>query len=192
MFSAGGNDVLGGGNISSILAPFYSGASARDLIKDAAVQEALGAIREGYETVIQSVKAVSPSTIVMFHGYDYPVPRTNGNWLGKPMRSLGIPRPLQRDIVKILLDRLNDLLEDIAGAHGPGVVYVDCRNVVGTSVNSWFDEIHPKSSGFQRVSELLENKVNDHRLKAGGFLLRLKAGLVRHSADWVPETNLVF
>jgi len=34
--------------------------------------------------------------------------------------------------------------------------------------------------------------VNDHRLKAGGFLLRLKAGLVRHSADWVPETNLVF
>ena len=35
-------------------------------------------------------------------------------------------------------------------------------------------------------------KVNDHRLKAGGFLLRLKAGLVRHSADWVPQTNLVF
>jgi len=34
--------------------------------------------------------------------------------------------------------------------------------------------------------------VNDHRLKAGGFLLRLKAGLVRHSADWVPQTNLVF
>jgi len=33
--------------------------------------------------------------------------------------------------------------------------------------------------------------VNDHRLKAGGFLLRLKAGLVRHSADWVPQTNLV-
>ena len=29
--------------------------------------------------------------------------------------------------------------------------------------------------------------VNDHRLQAGGFRLRLKAGSVRHSADWYQD-----
>ncbi|MDA7423191.1 DNA/RNA non-specific endonuclease [Thalassococcus lentus] len=154
LFSASGNDVLGGGDLSKLLNVYQPGMEMADLIKPGAVDQTLSRIEQGYDAIISDALSLSPGLQVFFHGYDRPVPRSDGKWLGKPMTDLGIPKNLQREIVGHLIDRLNQRLDVIATRFPGRAHHVDCRGQVGTSINSWYDELHPRNAGYARVADL--------------------------------------
>ena len=71
--------------------------------------------------------------------------------MGNNMQERGIiDRDLQREIMKIVIDRLNNAQIDLVSRFPNRVFHVDCRNAVNT--NDWIDEIHPNSDGFKSLA----------------------------------------
>jgi hypothetical protein len=69
--------------------------------------------------------------------------------------NLGITDPrLQRDIVRLMVDRLNERLKLLCGGNNlngafRNVWHVDVRDTVGML---WADELHPSDPGFRLVA----------------------------------------
>lgn len=156
LFSASGNDVLGGGDLSKLLHTFRPGMELQDVLRGDAVARVLQEVDQGYDLVIREALAASAGVQVFFHGYDRPVPRRGGKWLGRPMEELGIPRGMQQLITGHLIDLLNGRLAQVAARYPGQAHHVDCRGRVGTSVQSWYDELHPRDAGYARVAALFE------------------------------------
>lgn len=156
LFSASGNDVLGGGDLAKLLKPFETGMEMQDVLRGDAIAGVLQTVDQGYDRVIREALGARPGLHVFFHGYDRPVPRRGGKWLGGPMETLGIPRGMQMLIVGHLIDLLNTRLAQVAARFPGQAHHVDCRGRVGTSVQSWYDELHPRNRGYARVAALFE------------------------------------
>lgn len=150
LISGGGNDVLG--KIASNLKKFNPEYSASDYPNDH-FTEVLDELISMYRTIFTGVSSQFKNVKTLCHGYDYAVPGIKGDWLAKPMKKeLGIiDNQLQRDIVKVLVNRFNERLSALAKEFGPQVVYVNCRNSVPDD-NEWYNEIHPSSDGFSNVA----------------------------------------
>ncbi|MBV2359091.1 DNA/RNA non-specific endonuclease [Thalassococcus sp. CAU 1522] len=159
LFSASGNDALGGGDLANLLNRYQPGMELDDVLRHDRVGAMLAGIEQGYDTVIREALAVRPGLQVFFHGYDRPVPRKGGTWLGKPMAGLGIPQGLQTIIVGHLIDLLNARLHQLAARFPGRAHHVDCRGRVGASVNSWYDELHPRNPGYGRVAAQFEAQI---------------------------------
>ncbi|MDU8909686.1 DNA/RNA non-specific endonuclease [Aestuariicoccus sp. MJ-SS9] len=159
LFSASGNDVLGGGDLATLLHRYQRGMELGDILRHDKVEATLARIEQGYMTVIREALAVRGSLRVFFHGYDRAVPRRNGKWLGKPMGELGIPSGMQALIAGHLIDLLNQRLHRVANRFPGRAHHVDCRGRVGTSVGSWYDELHPRNPGYARVAALFEAQI---------------------------------
>lgn len=160
LFSAAGNDVVGGGNLSQFLNAYETGMEVADIVKRVAVNEMLQSVRDGYVRVVRTALAAKPDVHVMFHGYDHALPRPNGRWLGTPMEDLGIPRVLWPAVVAILIDDLNEVLKDIEAEFRGSATHIDCRGTVGSSVRSWYDELHPRNPGYARAASLFKARID--------------------------------
>jgi endonuclease G len=159
LFSASGNDVLGGGALAEMLNPYAPGMEIPDVVRQDRLNAALARIEQGFETIINNALAVNPRLRILFHGYDKPIPRRDGRWLGRPMTERGIPAFLQADVAAYLIDHLNGLLAQFEGRYGDSVRHVDCRGRVGSTVQSWYDELHPRNPGYSRVADLFEHQI---------------------------------
>ncbi len=150
LLSAGGNDALGGGNLSAHLRdfdPLLSPAAHLLPSFDQLLDNALAM----YERVLREVEA-EPGVVTICHGYDYAIPNA-GKWLGKPMASRGIAdSAVQRAIVVEMIDRFNDRLRQLVARFGHRAIHVDARGAVGETLNAWHDELHPKDPGYGRVA----------------------------------------
>ncbi|MCC0030027.1 MAG: caspase family protein [Brucellaceae bacterium] len=151
LFSAGGNDVLGGGHLADHLLQFDPTKSAVQHILPSFNGLVAKAI-SGYDTVLRSVEALPGDVQIFCHGYDYVFPNA-GKWLGKPMASRGIKdKPFQRLITSELINRFNTrlkaLLEGFPNAH-----YIDARGAVADKISAWHDELHPKDAGYKAVAK---------------------------------------
>jgi hypothetical protein len=148
LLSGGGNDLVAGGNLAKHLRPFMPGlAPEAYLLKsfDRLLDTAMGHI----DTIARQVGRAFPQVEVICHGYDYALPAA-GKWLGKPMETRGITdKKLQRDIARIMVDRLNSKLRDLA-TQTQRLTYVDCRSIVGEG--RWHDELHPTNEGYGDVA----------------------------------------
>ena len=130
--------------------------------------ERLSFLKNAYKTVISNIRAESgfESLPIFIHGYDYPFPYPWGDndqrnpsyadknqWLGNSFAKRRYPAdPLRRDIMKILIDSLYDMLTDIAGDSNQTQVWlVNCRGAM-PNLTDWNDEIHGTSDGFRKVS----------------------------------------
>ena len=158
LVSAGGNDALGGG-ISKYIRQRVSG---QDLTNAALYVRPsyykMAADLEGvYRGFLTAVSKLSPGTEVIVHGYDYCLPRREGQWLGEPLAFRGFDpvfqREFQRAIVRLLVDDLNIRLKRIAGAL-PNVRYVNLRGTLGE--NDWWDELHANEGGAQKLAARFE------------------------------------
>ncbi len=151
LFSAGGNDVLGGGHLADHLRKFDPGKSPVEHILpsfDALVGKAI----QGYDTVLRSVEALPGDIQVFCHGYDKPVPNS-GKWLGRPMESRGITdKNFQKSITDELINRFNGRLKTLISGF-TNSHYLNMRDIVGGSASKWHDELHPKNSGYRKVAE---------------------------------------
>ena len=163
LFSAGGNDVLGGGALATLLHQFQPGMEVQDIIRMDRFTETLARVERGYQTVITEAVSIDRRLSVLFHGYDKPVPRRGGRWLGAPMTERGIPASLQPEITGFLIDRFNEMLASLETRYPQNVRHVDCRGRVGNAPASWFDELHPRNAGFQRVADLFEAQIEAAR-----------------------------
>lgn len=102
---------------------------------------------------------------VFLHGYDYSVPdgrgftlaglALSGPWLKPILDRCSVREDLQFrcQVVKLLIDRLNDALQQYARPDA-GIFVVDSRGTLSSGANyqdDWDNEIHPTTSGFDKI-----------------------------------------
>ncbi|ATE59010.1 caspase family protein [Thauera sinica] len=157
LLSAGGNDALGGGNLSAHLRNFDPALSpAAHLLPS--FERLLDHALSMYERVLRDVEKL-PGVVTICHGYDYVIPNS-GKWLGKPMISRGIKDgAVQRGIAAHMIDRFNERLRQVVARFGDRAMHVDARGAVGDTLNVWYDELHPKNPGYGRVAERFEKAI---------------------------------
>jgi endonuclease G len=193
LFSASGNDVLGGGDLSKLLHRFQTGMELDDVLRGDVVARVLQEIEQGYDLVIREALAARPGLQVFFHGYDRPVPRRGGKWLGRPMEDLGVPRGMQQLITGHLIDLLNARLAHVAARFPGQAHHVDCRGRVGTSVQSWYDELHPRDAGYARVAALFEAQMREAgqttRIAFPGAAPLAEEAIIAAPIDPRPDTH---
>jgi len=175
LLSAAGNDIIGedpetgDSALFNILKDFNNNQNDPiGHINFGALNERLAMLRSGYETVINNVRTEPgfENLPILIHGYDYVFPfpfgdndqrnpfyTANDNWLGKPLKKRGIPTDLGHEIIRLLIDALYDMLNDIAGSSNASNIWVvDCRGAM-PNISDWNDEIHGTSDGFVAVAE---------------------------------------
>ncbi|MBO0903467.1 DNA/RNA non-specific endonuclease [Jiella sonneratiae] len=170
LFSAAGNDVIGEDLtgkpvLGSLLKHFEPGKSASWHIDETALRRVLETLERSYETVVDTIHARRgfERLPILVHGYDYAIAggfsgdvrdpswAAQDEWLGGPMRQKGIVDPqMQRAIVRLLIDRLYDMLNGLA-ARKTDVHVVDVRGTL--ELGEWADEIHGTDGGFGQVAE---------------------------------------
>ncbi len=175
LFSGAGNDIVGRdrhgkSNLSKMLRAFKPDMPAQWYIETEDVARQLRFIEDCYRQVLTNVAAEFPKLPVLCHGYDYSIPggfpgdprhpsyAAQDKWLGSALKGdLGIRDPaLQRQIIRLLIDRLNERIRTLCGGNVQGGAFrtawhVDARGAVAT-VNQWADELHPSNVGFARVA----------------------------------------
>jgi endonuclease/exonuclease/phosphatase family metal-dependent hydrolase len=175
LFSGAGNDFLGADDtnrsvLSQILKSYKAGKPAGWYIETNAFADKLRFVEDCYRQVLSTVEAKWPKLPVICHGYDYAIPgngpgdtrrpiyAAQDKWLARPMRDdLGIVDfKLQRSIIRLLIDKLNECIAGLCGGNRTGGVFknawqVDARDTLAT-LGQWADELHPTSDGFAQVA----------------------------------------
>ncbi len=156
LFSAGGNDILGGGELWQYLNIFdvdHAKASDAAYYIKQEFYDNLAIIVGEYESLIQQVKARAPHVIMVGHGYDYAIPRIDGPWLGSPMIRQGLypdARPdLCQAIVRVMIDAFNVKLNHLQQNYA-NYQYVNLRGTI--KPDEWWDELHPMDKGARRTA----------------------------------------
>lgn len=173
LFSAAGNDVIGQDErgdpvLASLLKTHQTGRSAAWHIDQARLSTILLFLENAYRAVVAAVRkdADFRRLPIVIHGYDYAIPggfagdprkpvwAKQDQWLGGAMRKKKIVDvDLQREIIRILIDALYDMLARVAGDPASSRVYlVDVRGTL--ALGEWADEIHPTNAGFKKVAKL--------------------------------------
>jgi hypothetical protein len=157
LLSGGGNDIVGD-ELKQFIKPFETGRPAGWYLETPAFEAKMQELAQGYRTIVTTLGAIDANLPIFVHGYDYgnplpdqgfQIPPKDG-WLAEPMREQGIHgKPLQKAIVKRMIDRFHDELVQLVAAF-PTVHQIDNRGVVGTL---WNDELHPDDVGFGKVGE---------------------------------------
>ncbi|UVC19298.1 hypothetical protein [Mesorhizobium onobrychidis] len=179
LFSAAGNDVIGEDLLGKpvlgrLLKPFKAGKDAAWHIDNAQLASILSALEKDYKKVVSTIRLDNAfaNLPILVHGYDYAIPggfpgdsrnpiyAKQDEWLGGPMKKKGITDPtLQREIIRLLIDALYDMLGSVAGKSSTTNVHVvDVRGALKTA--DWADEIHGTSAGFKKIGKRFKNAIN--------------------------------
>jgi|GEM_PF-1159932 len=162
LFSGGGNDLLGGGRIAKVLYPYDDAVPVIELVNDEEFEPLLDRVIAAYENMLSTLAREIPEVCVFSHGYDYIAKIDTGPWLWPHLKKMGYSEDRAAEVTGVLLDRLNTSLAQLDHSY-PNFKYVSTLNVVnqnGLSRGSWFDAIHPKSAGFNRVAEKFASAIN--------------------------------
>lgn len=154
LLSAGGNDVLGGGDLKRHLRNFDPSLTpAQHLLPS--YEALLDKVEGQYDTLLRRLEAVA-SLRVICHGYDYTIPN-HGRWLGKPMEARGIvDGEFQRRIVAEMVDRFHARMRRLTGQFA-NVTFLDDRGVVTDA--RWYDELHPQDAGYRDVAQRFKSEI---------------------------------
>ena len=172
VLSAGGNDIIGPEVKNYLVPPGGSSSNPEDCIDERELQPALDLMKERFNALkrLRDNSSANPDTPILVHTYSYLAPRdaahrllvwkVSGPWIYPHMLDKGITDgALQRRIVKYLIDRFHDTLDEIASARGSNFHIVDSRRALPPADTSpqadnqlWGDEIHPTSLGFNRIA----------------------------------------
>ncbi|WP_374447563.1 caspase family protein [Stella sp.] len=149
LISGGGNDLVADGFLAEHLRDFDPALAPADYLLPSFGALVDTAIRQ-YDQIFRTLETRFPQLSVVCHGYDRPVPRPDGKWLGKPMARRGIADPgLQKAIAGTMIDRFNTELGRLARGF-PRVTCLDLRAVVRD--DRWHDELHPVDAGYGDVA----------------------------------------
>jgi hypothetical protein len=167
LLSGGGND-LAGNRLTLLLRPYTPDPSGGPLYKTAQdyiimhrLDACLTQIIADYRDFFDVLTGKFPDLKIFCHGYDWMLPRFDGQYLWPIMEERKIQEPLRAQIIKIMVDQFNARLQQLASSvtYGGRVIYVNCRGAVGNKTK-WFDEIHPLTPGFGRVAGRFKSAIN--------------------------------
>lgn len=148
LFSGGGNDVLGGGDLKTHLRPFDPALTPAQYILPsftALLDRAIGQ----YDRIFRKLAREAPGVQAICHSYDNAIP-AKGRWLGVPMAERGITEPgLQRQIIAQLVSRFVDAMKLLIARY-EHVHFLDLRGTV--DADEWYDELHPDDAGYAKVA----------------------------------------
>jgi hypothetical protein len=178
LFSGAGNDFVGeepdGTSVLfRVLRDFEPGRPASWYLQTDAFLQRLAFVERAYGTVLEAVDREFQGRVsVVCHGYDHAIPwgsagdprnpvwAKKDGWLAQHLRERHIQdHALQREIVALLIDKLNELLMRLCGGNSPGGVFkyayhADLRGTL-PSVVDWADELHPTDTGFAKIASKL-------------------------------------
>ena len=165
LFSGGGNDLVGP-DLLPLLAPFVDGMTAAECLRPERLERRLRQVRDCFLELVDLAADAGKGTVIYAHGYDYPRPSPVGvkllgvfplgPWLLPYLRQRGIVDPaVQEGVVRILIDRFNDLLSGLAG---PTFRPLDVRGRVG---DDWVNEIHANRAGTRRVAAVFAGALRE-------------------------------
>lgn len=182
LFSGGGNDFIGEDAdrvpvLARVLREFEPERPAVWYLDTDLFAEHLDFIGQSYDALLTTIaREFGTSVKVVLHGYDHAIPyvgkqdpRTpvyaaQDKWLGRPLTDKGITdNALRREIVKLMIDRLNDLQIRLCGGNHAGgkfahAYHVDVRGML-SSLTDWADELHPTSAGFRRIADRFDGVI---------------------------------
>ena len=166
LLSGGGNDILADGKLAYVLRFHRPGFTKPiDYIITWRLNSILNGVLNDYKYFFDYLTLKFASLKIFCHGYDWMIPRWSGIYLWPTMRVNKeipeIPKSLMPGIIAMIVDWFNDKLELLASdpKYGGRVIYVNCRNRVGANTGKWFDEIHPKNPGFEKVAAKFDDEI---------------------------------
>jgi hypothetical protein len=164
LFSGGGNDIVGE-PMALWVQDFKPNVSANSLIHQPRFMAALELVRAGYEDLIGLRDALSPSTHLVFHSYDYAIPDGRGichlgPWLLPTftLRKFPTNGDASFRVVKAMLTGFAQVMQSLASAHA-SVTFIDTQGTLAESVTSWHNELHPSKAGFEKISTAFHRKL---------------------------------
>ncbi|MCK1511363.1 SGNH/GDSL hydrolase family protein [Bradyrhizobium sp. 190] len=156
LFSGGGNDIVD--NPMALWVKDWNPAlPPAALIHKARFDAALALVRAGYEDVIELRNELSPTTQLVFHGYDFAIPDGRGicgfgPWLKPTFELRKFPtRAAMEAVVKAMLQQFAAMLDSLAG---PTVTFVNGQGTLVPQPSSWHNELHPARRGFERFADI--------------------------------------
>lgn len=175
LFSGGGNDIIGP-DLPPLLRGFTPGATAADLVQFSRFERRLRQIQDCYRELLDLLTDAGQTCKVFVNSYDYVVPsdrgaellgliKVSGPWVKPALEARGIPRALQGDVVRLLIDAFASAIDQVAAEpRGAGrLVRVETRDLVK---GEWQDEIHPNRKGARRVAGAFESALKGARVLA--------------------------
>ena len=159
LLSGGGNDLLGEGTIKLHLKDFDPKLKPEDYPQPS-LDDHLRLMADFFDTIFKRVLGDGRQLRVFCHGYDWAFPNAGkGGWLARPMAEKGIKDAgLQRQLVRILIDRFNAVMLRFEETYRGQVFFVDCRGSVGPE-GRWYDELHPNDQGFALVADRFRRRI---------------------------------
>lgn len=165
LFSGGGNDIVD--NPMALWIRDYDATQpAQWHLHQSRFDAALALVRAGYEDLIALRDALSPTTLLVFHGYDFAIPDGRGVcWLGpwlKPTFELRkFPKPatgIRFQVIQRMLQQFAAMLAALQSANA-NVELVATQGTLAPQPSSWHNELHPAKTGFTSFAALFHARL---------------------------------
>jgi hypothetical protein len=158
LFSGGGNDIVDNPMALWIL-DYNAALPPAKQIHQARFDAALALVRAGYEDLITLRDQLSPTTHLVFHGYDFAIPDGRGAchlgpWLKPTFDLRGFPKPTPGSasaVMKAMLQQFAAMLQGFTTR--PKVTMVATQGTLAASPSSWHNELHPGKPGFNTFAD---------------------------------------
>jgi hypothetical protein len=163
LFSGGGNDIVDN-PMALWVRDFDASVPPEQNIHQPRFDAALALVRAGYEDLIAARDALSPTTHLVFHTYDFAIPDgrgvcNQGPWLKPTFDLRGFTSPAAAAaVVAAMLRQFAALLAALAAAH-PRVTCINGQGTLPPQTSSWHNELHPSKQGFNRFADLFHEKL---------------------------------
>jgi hypothetical protein len=163
LFSGGGNDIVG--NPMALWVNDWDPAlPPADHIKKARFDAALALVRAAYEDLIALRDKLSPTTLLIFQGYDFAIPDGRGicglgPWLKPTFDLCKFPALAARQaVVKVMLEQFAAMLRSLVGAK---VTFINGQGTLAPQSSSWHNELHPARAGFESFADIFQLKLKE-------------------------------
>ncbi len=165
LFSGGGNDIVDN-PMALWIKDFQAGVPAAALINQQRFDDALGIVRAGYEDLVALRDALSPTSRLVFHCYDFAIPDGrgicgHGPWLKPALDLHGITqRTIATAVVKEMLEQFRRMLEGLVRVQ-PNVTLIRTQGTLTPQPSSWHNELHPAKPGFEQFAGLFRDELKN-------------------------------
>jgi hypothetical protein len=161
LFSGGGNDIVD--NPMALWVKDWNPAMPPAAhIHKARFGAALALVQAGCEDLIALRNQLSPTTQLVFHGYDFAIPDGRGicgfgPWLQPTFQLRKFPtRAAMEAVVKAMLQQFAVMLATLAS---PTVTFINGQGTLAPQPSSWHNELHPARAGFGKFADLFHVKL---------------------------------
>jgi hypothetical protein len=164
LFSGGGNDIVDN-PMALWVKDFNPALPPAAHVHKARFDAALALVQAGYEDLIDLRDRLSPTTHLVFHGYDFAIPDGRGfcgfgPWLQPTFLLRKFPsRAPMEAVVKTMLQQFATMLTNLSNLAGPTVTFINGQGTLVPQPSSWHNELHPARAGFGKFADIFQVKL---------------------------------